>query len=210
MMRQLEFRRLGVRDYAVTADEMRTWTQARRPDTPDEIWFLEHEPVYTQGVSCSEPVREGASDIPLVKSDRGGQITYHGPGQLVAYLLLDLRRLGLGVRQLVSMIEASIIELLDQFGLTAVARPGAPGVYVDGEKIAALGLRVRSGCCYHGLSLNVDMELKPFSRINPCGFVGLGVTSMKEQGLSVQVDEAADALERILEARLSGKKTDLY
>ena len=210
MMRQLEFRRLGVRDYVVTADEMRTWTQARGPDTPDEIWFLEHEPVYTQGVSCSEPVREGASDIPLVKSDRGGQITYHGPGQLVAYLLLDLRRLGLGVRQLVSMIEASIIELLDQFGLTAVARPGAPGVYVDGEKIAALGLRVRSGCCYHGLSLNVDMELRPFSRINPCGFVGLGVTSMKEQGLSVQVDEAADALERILEARLSGKKTDLY
>ena len=210
MMRQLEFRRLGVRDYVVTADEMRTWTQARGPDTPDEIWFLEHEPVYTQGVSCSEPVREGASDIPLVKSDRGGQITYHGPGQLVAYLLLDLRRLGLGVRQLVSTIEASIIELLDQFGLTAVARPGAPGVYVDGEKIAALGLRVRSGCCYHGLSLNVDMELKPFSRINPCGFVGLGVTSMKEQGLSVQVDEAADALERILDARLSGKKTDLY
>lgn len=209
-MRQLEFRRLGVRDYVVTADEMRTWTQARGPDTPDEIWFLEHEPVYTQGVSCSEPVREGASDIPLVKSDRGGQITYHGPGQLVAYLLLDLRRLGLGVRQLVSTIEASIIELLDQFGLTAVARPGAPGVYVDGEKIAALGLRVRSGCCYHGLSLNVDMELKPFSRINPCGFVGLGVTSMKEQGLSVQVDEVADALERILEARLSGKKTDLY
>ena len=210
MMRQLEFRRLGVRDYVVTAGEMRTWTQARGPDTPDEIWFLEHEPVYTQGVSCSEPVREGASDIPLVKSDRGGQITYHGPGQLVAYLLLDLRRLGLGVRQLVSMIEASIIELLDQFGLTAEARPGAPGVYVDGEKIAALGLRVRSGCCYHGLSLNVDMELKPFSRINPCGFVGLGVTSMKEQGLSVQVDEAADALERILEARLSRKKTDLY
>ena len=210
MMRQLEFRRLGVRDYVVTADEMRTWTQARGPDTPDEIWFLEHEPVYTQGVSCSEPVREGASDIPLVKSDRGGQITYHGPGQLIAYLLLDLRRLGLGVRQLVSTIEASIIELLDQFGLTAVARPGAPGVYVDGEKIAALGLRVRSGCCYHGLSLNVDMELRPFSRINPCGFVGLGVTSMKEQGLSVQVDEAADALERILEARLSGKKTDLY
>ena len=210
MMRQLEFRRLGVRDYVVTADEMRTWTQARGPDTPDEIWFMEHEPVYTQGVSCSEPVREGASDIPLVKSDRGGQITYHGPGQLVAYLLLDLRRLGLGVRQLVSTIEASIIELLDQFGLTAVARPGAPGVYVDGEKIAALGLRVRSGCCYHGLSLNVDMELKPFSRINPCGFVGLGVTSMKEQGLSVQVDEVADALERILDARLSGKKTDLY
>ena len=209
-MRQLEFRRWGVRDYVVTADEMRTWTQARGPDTPDEIWFLEHEPVYTQGVSCSEPVREGASDIPLVKSDRGGQITYHGPGQLVAYLLLDLRRLGLGVRQLVNMIEASIIELLDQFGLTAEARPGAPGVYVDGEKIAALGLRVRSGCCYHGLSLNVDMELEPFSRINPCGFAGLGVTSMKEQGLSVQVDEAADALERILEARLSGKKTDLY
>ena len=210
MMRQLEFRRLGVRDYVITADEMRTWTRARTPEAADEIWFLEHAPVYTRGVSCSESVREGAPDIPLVKSDRGGQITYHGPGQLVAYLLLDLRRLGLGVRQLVSLIEASVIELLGGYGLTVVARPGAPGVYVGGEKIAALGLRVRSGCCYHGLSLNVDMELKPFSRINPCGFVGLDVTSMKEQGLSVQVDEAADALERILDARLSGKKTDLY
>ena len=209
MMPQLEFRRLGVRDYAITAEEMRTWTQTRTPDTADEIWFLEHERVYTQGVSCRESVREGAPDIPLVKSDRGGQITYHGPGQLVAYLLLDLRRLGLGVRQVVSLIEASVIELLGGYGLTAVVRPGAPGVYVDGEKIAALGLRVRSGCCYHGLSLNVDMELEPFSRINPCGFAGLGVTSMKEQGLSVQVDEAADALERILEARLSGKKTHL-
>ena len=209
MMRQLEFRRLGVRDYGITADAMRTWTQARTPEAADEIWFLEHAPVYTQGVSCSESVREGAADIPLVKSDRGGQITYHGPGQLVAYLLLDLRRLGLGVRQLVSLIEASVIELLGGYGLTAVARPGAPGVYVDGEKIAALGLRVRSGCCYHGLSLNVDMELEPFSRINPCGFAGLGVTSMKEQGLSVQVDEAADALERILEARLLGKQTHL-
>ena len=209
MMRQLEFRRLGVRDYVITADEMRTWTRARTPEAADEIWFLEHAPVYTQGVSCSESVREGAPDIPLVKSDRGGQITYHGPGQLVAYLLLDLRRLGLGVRQLVSLIEASVIELLGGYGLIAVARPGAPGVYVDGEKIAALGLRVRSGCCYHGLSLNVDMELEPFSRINPCGFAGLGVTSMKELGLSVQVDEAADALERILEARLLGKKTHL-
>ena len=120
-MRQLEFRRLGVRDSVITADEMRTWTRARTPEAADEIWFLEHAPVYTRGVSCSESVREGAPDIPLVKSDRGGQITYHGPGQLVAYLLLDLRRLGLGVRQLVSLIEASVIELLGGYGLTAVA-----------------------------------------------------------------------------------------
>ena len=207
-MPQLEFRRLGIRDYAATMDEMRSWTQARAPNTADEIWFLQHEPVYTQGVSCSESVREGDTDIPLVKSDRGGQITYHGPGQLVAYMLLDLRRLGLGVRQLVSLMEASVIEVLDQFGLEAVARPGAPGVYINGEKIAALGLRVRSGCCYHGLSLNVDMELEPFSRIDPCGFAGLGVTSLKGQGVSVNVDEAADALQEILEIRLSHKKTD--
>ena len=208
MMPQLEFRRLGIRDYAATVDEMRSWTQARAPDTADQIWFLEHEPVYTQGVSCSESVRDGDTDIPVVKSDRGGQITYHGPGQLVAYMLLDLRRLGLGVRQLVSLMEASVIEVLDQFGLEAVVRPGAPGVYINGEKIAALGLRVRSGCCYHGLSLNVDMELEPFSRIDPCGFADLGVTSLKGQGLSVNVDEAADALQEILEIRLSQKKTD--
>ena len=208
MMPQLEFRRLGIRDYATTVGEMRSWTQTRAPDTADEIWFLQHQPVYTQGVSCSESVRDGGTDIPLVKSDRGGQITYHGPGQLVAYMLLDLRRLGLGVRQLVSLMEASVIEVLDQFGLEAVVRPGAPGVYINGEKIAALGLRVRSGCCYHGLSLNVDMELEPFSRIDPCGFAGLGVTSLKGQGLSVNVDEAADALQEILEIRLSQNKTD--
>ena len=153
-------------------------------------------------------MRDGGTDIPLVKSDRGGQITYHGPGQLVAYMLLDLRRLGLGVRQLVSLMEASVIEVLDQFGLAAVVRPGAPGVYINGEKIAALGLRVRSGCCYHGLSLNVDMELEPFSRIDPCGFADLGVTSLKGQGLSVNVDDAADALQEILEIRLSQNKTD--
>ena len=205
MMLPLEFRRLGTRDYAATVAEMRDWTRARGSQTRDEIWFLEHAPVYTQGVSCSESVRGGDSEIPLLKSDRGGQITYHGPGQLVAYLLLDLRRLGLGVRQLVSLIEASLITLLDEFGLDAVTKPGAPGVYVDGEKIAALGLRVRSGCCYHGLSLNVDGNLDPFSRINPCGFSGLRVTSMKAQGLAVTVGDAADTLEEILRVRLSAE-----
>ena len=205
MMLPLEFRRLGTRDYAATMAKMREWTRARGSETPDEIWFLEHTPVYTQGVSCRESVQDGVSEIPLLKSDRGGQITYHGPGQLVAYLLLDLRRLGLGVRQLVSLIETSLITLLDQFGLDAVTQPGAPGVYVDGEKIAALGLRVRSGCCYHGLSLNVDMDLDPFSRINPCGFSGLRVTSMKAQGLGVTVGEATDTLEEILRARLSSE-----
>jgi len=205
MMLPLEFRRLGTRDYAATMAKMREWTRARGSETPDEIWFLEHTPVYTQGVSCRESVQDGGSEIPLLKSDRGGQITYHGPGQLVAYLLLDLRRLGLGVRQLVSLIETSLITLLDQLGLDAVTQPGAPGVYVDGEKIAALGLRVRSGCCYHGLSLNVDMDLDPFSRINPCGFSGLRVTSMKAQGLGVTVGEATDTLEEILRARLSSE-----
>lgn len=207
MTLSLEFCRLGVRDYATTLVQMRDWTHTRQPDTSDEIWFLEHSPVYTQGVSCRESVRDGGGDIPLLKSDRGGQITYHGPGQLVAYLLLDLRRLGLGVRQLVSLIETSLITLLSQFGLSAVTRPRAPGVYVDGEKIAALGLRVRSGCCYHGLSLNVDMDLDPFSRINPCGFSDLRVTSLKAQGLTVTVDEAADALQVILLATLATSTT---
>ena len=207
MTLSLEFCRLGVRDYATTLVQMRDWTHTRQPDTSDEIWFLEHSPVYTQGVSCRESVRDGGGDIPLLKSDRGGQITYHGPGQLVAYLLLDLRRLGLGVRQLVSLIETSLITLLSQFGLSAATRPRAPGVYVDGEKIAALGLRVRSGCCYHGLSLNVDMDLDPFSRINPCGFSDLRVTSLKAQGLTVTVDEAADALQVILLATLATSAT---
>ena len=202
MMPPLEFRRLGTRDYAPMMTEMRDWTRTRGSQTHDEIWFLEHAPVYTQGVSCSESVRAGGRKIPLLKSDRGGQITYHGPGQLVAYLLLDLRRLGLGVRQLVSLIETSLITLLDQFGLDAATKPGAPGVYVDGEKIAALGLRVRSGCCYHGLSLNVDVDLAPFSRINPCGFSGLRVTSLKAQGLAVTVGDAADTLEKILRSQL--------
>jgi len=203
MTPSLEFCRLGVRDYATTLVQMRDWTHTRQPDTPDEIWFLEHSPVYTQGVSCRESVRDGSGDIPLLKSDRGGQITYHGPGQLVAYLLLDLRRLGFGVRQLVSLVETSLITLFSQFGLSAATRSGAPGVYIDGEKIAALGLRVRSGCCYHGLSLNVDMDLDPFSYINPCGFSDLSVTSLKAQGLTVTVDEAADALQVILLAMLA-------
>ena len=194
-------------DYEHTWHKMRAFTLERSVGVSDELWLVQHPPVFTLGQAGKEEHLLLPGEIPVVRTDRGGQVTYHGPGQLVAYTLFDIKRLGVGVRQLVTTIEQSIVQLLTSYGVDAQPDRKAPGVYVAGKKIAALGLRVRSGCCYHGLSLNVDMELEPFSRINPCGFAGLGVTSMKEQGLSVQVDEAADALERILEARLLGRKT---
>ncbi len=181
---------------------MRSLTDSRTESSPDQIWLLEHYSIYTQGVSCKDRPTGDSGDIPLVHSDRGGQITYHGPGQLVAYLLLDIRRRGIGVRQLINVIEQSLLTLLADLGLNAATQPGAPGVYIAGEKIAALGLRVRSGCCYHGFSLNVDLDLKPFSRINPCGFVDLAVTSLEKQGVSLTVAQAADRVQAILSQTL--------
>ena len=203
----LIIRQLGRQGYEPVWLKMQAMTDTRDDTVTDEIWLVEHDPVFTQGQAGKAEHILMPGDIPVVQVDRGGQVTYHGPGQLVAYLLLDLRRLGLGVRQFVSLIETSLITLLSQFGLSAATRPRAPGVYIDGEKIAALGLRVRSGCCYHGLSLNVDMDLDPFSRINPCGFSDLRVTSLKAQGLTVTVDEAADALQVILLATLATSAT---
>lgn len=186
---KLLVRDLGLQPYVPTWQAMREFTIARQPDTPDELWLLHHEAVYTLGQAADPQHILAAGDIPVVQVDRGGQVTYHGPGQLVAYLLVDLRRQKLGVRQLVTLIEQSLIALLNCYAITAAARPDAPGVYVNGEKIAALGLRIKKGCSYHGLSLNVDMNLEPFSRINPCGFQDLKVTSMRallpEQQLSL-------------------------
>lgn len=172
-------RHLGLADYATTLAAMRRFTEDREATTPDELWLLEHPRVFTQGVAGRAEHVLAAGDIPVVKVDRGGQVTYHGPGQWVLYLLVDLRRRGFGVRALVDVIERSLVATVAGFGIDAAADPAAPGVYVDGAKIAALGLRVRRGCSYHGLSLNVTMDLEPFSRINPCGFEGLAVTSMQ-------------------------------
>ena len=169
-------------------------TLARDDDTPDEIWFLEHPPVFTLGLAGRREHLLDPGPIPVVQSDRGGQVTYHGPGQLVSYLLLDLKRRGTSIRTLVSHMEQAVIDMLAEQGLMAARTPGAPGVYIDGKKIAALGVRVRNGCCYHGLALNVAMDTGPFLRIHPCGYPGLGVTQLREQGSTMSVAQAADAL----------------
>ena len=166
-------------------EAMRGWTRQRSSSTVDEIWFLEHLPIYTRGVSCRDEPRCLTGEVPVVDSDRGGQITYHGPGQLVVYLLLDLRRLGLGIRDLVSLIERIVIGLLGEYAVEATNEPDAPGVYVSGSKVAAIGFRIHRGCCYHGLSLNVDMDLTPFQSIDPCGYAGLQVTKLRELGVTV-------------------------
>ena len=165
-------------DYVVSYDAMRQITDSRDESSPDEIWLLEHNPVFTQGQAGKEEYLLMPGDIPVVQSDRGGHVTYHGPGQITGYLLIDLRRLGLGVRDLVTLIEQSIVETLAHWGINAAPRSDAPGVYVDsGEKIGSLGLRVRRGCSYHGLNFNVDMDLEPWRRINPCG-LGVPMTQM--------------------------------
>ncbi len=177
----LGFRELGQVDYQPTWHAMQRFTDTRGADTPDEIWLLEHSPVFTQGQAGKAEHVLFPGDIPVVQVDRGGQVTYHGPGQLVAYLLLDVRRSGIGVRELVSRIERSLIDLLASYGVNANAKPDAPGVYVDGAKIASLGLRIRNGCSFHGLALNVDMDLQPFQRINPCGYAGMAMTQLADQ-----------------------------
>jgi len=181
-------RHLGQADYARVWHAMQNFTESRSPDTPDELWFLQHAPVFTLGRSGKQEHLHDTGDIPVIKVDRGGQVTYHGPGQLVVYTLLDLTRRQLGVQSLVRILEQAVIDLLAGHGLTATRRDKAPGVYVDGRKIAALGLRVRRGCCFHGLSLNVDMDLTPFSMINPCGYPGLQVTQLADLGVAEPLD----------------------
>ena len=182
---------------------MRRFTDERGPDTADELWLLEHPPIFTLGQAAKPEHVLGPGDIPVLQSDRGGQVTYHGPGQQVAYLLLDLRRVGLGVKRLVQLLEQAVIDLLAGYGIAAVARPDAPGVYVDGAKIASIGLRVRHGCCFHGIALNVDLDLEPFGRINPCGYPGLTVTRLVDLVPSVQTPrvpgEVARAIAKVLD-----------
>ena len=173
---------LGRRDYASVWHAMRAFTDARGADTPDELWLVEHDPVFTQGQAGKAEHVLFPGEIPVVQVDRGGQVTYHGPGQIVAYPLLDLRRAGLGVRDLVTRIEQAVIDTLAQWNIVGVRRAGAPGIYVAEAKVMALGLRVRRGCSFHGLAFNIAMDLSPYERINPCGFQGLRVTSVLDLG----------------------------
>jgi lipoyl(octanoyl) transferase len=191
-------RRLGRVDFAPAWQDMQTFTAGRGPDTADEIWLLEHPPVYTLGMAGKREHLLADIGIPVIPIDRGGQVTYHGPGQLVAYLLLDLRRLGYGVKELVRRIEQAVIDLLAGFGIPGERLAGAPGVYVRGAKIAALGLRVKNGCTYHGLALNVDMDLTPYRAINPCGHPGMPVTQLRDWVPGVRPAAAEDALARAL------------
>ncbi len=186
--------RLGDTDCAATWREMQRFTAARDAATPDELWLTSHPPVFTLGLAGRPEHLLRDIGVPLLKIDRGGQITYHGPGQAVAYLLLDLARRGLGVRELVFRVEQAVIELLAGCGLRGERRAGAPGVYVAGAKIAALGLRVKNGCCYHGVALNVDMDLAPWAAINPCGYAGMPVTQLRELGAGLDWQSAGELL----------------
>jgi len=187
-------RDLGRSRYLDVFGAMKAFTDGRAEGTADEIWLTEHEPVFTQGQAGKAEHVLAPGAIPVVQTDRGGQVTYHGPGQIVAYLMFDLRRMGLGVRGLVSGIERAVVELIAGYGIDGAARRDAPGVYVQGAKLAALGLRVRRGRSYHGLSLNVNMDLEPFSRINPCGMAGIQVTQIADLGGPVDLDVVRSAL----------------
>ena len=187
-------RRPGRVPYEPTWRAMQDFTTQRDASTPDELWLVEHPPVYTLGQAGKAEHLLHVTDIPLVKIDRGGQITYHGPGQVVGYLLLDLHRRGLKVREMVNLLEQALIDCIADYGLDARRKDGAPGVYIDGAKVAALGLRVKNGCSYHGLSLNVDMDLTPFTWINPCGYSGLKTIQLKDFGVTEGPEDVATRL----------------
>ena len=197
-------RDLGLQPLPETWAEMQRFTAARGPQTADEIWFVEHPPVYTLGMRADRAHVLAAGDIPVVQIDRGGQVTYHGPGQLVVYVLLDLKRRGLDVRRLVQALEGAVIDTVAEHGVHAVGRRDAPGVYVDSRKVAAIGLRVRRNCSYHGMAVNVTMDLEPFARINPCGFAGLEVTRVAELYSGVTLAGFRRELGPHLLARLAG------
>ena len=185
---------LGLTPYEDSLSAMKQFVASRKPDTTDEVWYLQHPPVFTQGMAGKPEHLLTPGNIPVIQTDRGGQVTYHGPGQIVAYLLIDLNRRHLGVRKLVELLEQSVIKLLKQYGIDACGNREAPGVYVNGAKIAALGLRVRKNSTYHGLSLNVDMDLSPFQRINPCGYKDLEVTSMANLGINENLESIQSKL----------------
>ena len=190
----MKIKDLGTQPYQETLQAMQVFTDQRDADTEDEIWLLEHPPVYTLGQASKAEHILNRNHIPLVQSNRGGQVTYHGPGQLIAYTLLDMRRLKLGIRQLVVLLENVVIQLLADHGIKAYGKRDAPGVYVDEAKIASIGLRVRRGCTFHGLALNVNMDLSPFADINPCGYAGLQVTQLKDFAPEISMDAVKSKL----------------
>lgn len=203
---QLVIRDIDVNDYETIWQTMQAFTDTRDENVVDELWLVEHAPVFTQGQAGKEEHILNTGDIPVVKVDRGGQVTYHGPGQLVVYLLLDLRRRKLGVRDLVTKIEQGIVDLLAKYDINAYAKADAPGVYVNESKVASLGLRVRKGCSFHGLALNVDMDLEPFLRINPCGYAGMEMVQTKQLQGPQTVSEAGEQLSALLAESLQATK----
>lgn len=203
-VQRVRIERRGLAAYLSTVEAMREFTARRDADTPDELWLLEHPPVYTLGLGADPAYGpRGDTGIPVLRVERGGQVTYHGPGQVVLYTLVDLGRRRLGVREFVAMLEESVVDLLAEHGVRAARLPGAPGVYVGGAKIAALGLRVSRGCTFHGLALNVDLDLAPFAAIDPCGFPGLRVTRLRDLGIAQSCAEAGGRLAEFLVARLA-------
>ncbi len=206
---QLTVRDLGRTDYEPVWRAMQHFTETRDDTTGDEIWFTQHEPVFTLGLNASREHLLAPGDIPVVQIDRGGQVTYHGPGQLMIYPLIDLRRAGLGVRPLVTALEQAVVELAGDYGIDAASRADAPGVYVDGVKLASVGLRIRRGASYHGMALNVDVDLEPFSRINPCGFSNLDVTDLARLGAERDLDAVRRKLLPHFLAHLGMRDADL-
>ncbi|NOT65744.1 MAG: lipoyl(octanoyl) transferase LipB [Methylotenera sp.] len=194
----IKIRQLGITDFAQTCLAMQQFTAARTAETADELWLTEHYPVYTLGLNRKNVRLPSHSNIPVVLTDRGGKITYHGAGQLIIYVLFDLKRHNLNVRKLVSLLENAVIALLAKYGVNAAAKADAPGVYVNEEKIAALGLRIKNNYCYHGLSLNINMDLTPFEAIDPCGYVGLRVTQTQVLGININMQNAAEFLVKTL------------
>jgi lipoyl(octanoyl) transferase len=182
----------GREDYVPLWHEMQEFTDQRDENTPDEIWFVEHPPVFTMGLNASEEHLLSPGDIPVVQIDRGGQVTFHGPGQLMVYPLIDLRRSNIGVRPLVTALEQAVVDLAAEHGIEAVAKPEAPGVYVDDDKLASVGLRIRRGCSFHGMALNVDIDLEPFSRINPCGYAELQMTDLHRLGINIELERTSE------------------
>ena len=203
----LIIRHLGQVDYETTWRDMQDFTQRRNDNTPDELWFLEHPPVFTLGRNGRQEYLHNSGKIPVLNVDRGGQVTYHGPGQLVVYTLLNINRRQLGVQSLVRKLEQAVIDLCADHGVDAQRREKAPGVYVNGRKLAALGLRVRKGCSFHGLSLNVDMDLAPFSMIDPCGYKGMEVTQLRNLGIDASTGTISEELQQHLERLLKSPPT---
>ena len=198
----MKIKDLGLIDYAEACKAMQDFTLSRQTETEDELWLLEHPPVFSQGAKGKKEHLLNTGTIPVVRSDRGGQVTYHGPGQLIAYTLFDLKRYDLGVKKMVALLEQTVISFLAVQGASAYSDPKAPGVYIKGSKIASLGLRVKRGCCYHGVSLNVDMDLSPFLSINPCGYEGMKMIDLKSLGCDLPMAEVKQQIANALIARM--------